>query len=77
LEKSVRAHGKGGKRKNVSAKDSRSTRSDPILQSYEDKLRLRYATAVGIHRGGKKGRIELEFYDDDDLSRILEILLDA
>jgi ParB family chromosome partitioning protein len=77
LEKSVRAHGKGRKRKNVSAKDSRSTRSDPILQSYEDKLRLRYATAVGIHRGGKKGRIELEFYGDDDLSRILEILLDA
>jgi len=77
LEQSVRTHGKGRKRKNVSTKDSRSTPSDPVLQSYEDKLRQRYATAVGIHRGGKKGRIELEFYDDDDLGRILEILLDA
>ncbi len=79
LEKSVRAHGKGRKRKNGSGKQnaSRTVSADPVLQAYEEKLRLRYATAVGIHRGDKKGRIELEFYDDDDLGRILEILLDA
>ena len=78
LEKSVRAHGKGRKRRADNGKGAARTPSgDPIIQSFEEKLRLRYATAVGIHRGGKKGRIELEFYDDDDLERILEILLDT
>ncbi len=79
LEKSVRAHGKGRKRRNADNGKgaTRKPSGDPVLQSFEEKLRLRYATAVGIHRGGKKGRIELEFYDDDDLERILEILLDT
>jgi ParB family chromosome partitioning protein len=27
-----------------------------------------------IHPGSKKGRIELEYYGDDDLQRILELL---
>ncbi|MDP7632654.1 MAG: ParB/RepB/Spo0J family partition protein, partial [Candidatus Latescibacteria bacterium] len=76
LEKSVRAHGKGRRRKSTSKDKTRATTTDPVLQSYEEKLRHRFATSVGIHRGGKKGRIELEFYDDDDLGRILEILLD-
>lgn len=79
LEKSVRVHGKGRKpRGGGNGKTGKRAESgDPIIQSFEEKLRLRYATAVGIHRGGKKGRIELEFYDDEDLERILEILLDT
>ncbi len=53
----------------------RRGRNDPITDSYEEKLRHRFATAVGIHRSAKKGRVEIEFYDDDDLERILELLL--
>jgi ParB family chromosome partitioning protein len=50
-------------------------RNDPIIDSYEEKLRHRFATAVDIRRSAKKGRVEIEFYDDDDLDRILELLL--
>ena len=34
----------------------------------------RFATHVSIHHGLKKGRIELEYYGDDDLQRLLDLL---
>ena len=37
-------------------------------------LRDRFATHVSIHHGAKKGRIELEYYGDDDLQRLLDLL---
>jgi ParB family chromosome partitioning protein len=50
-------------------------RTDPIIVAFEEKLQHRYGTAVNIRRNPKKGRIEIEFYDDGDLERILELLL--
>ena len=49
--------------------------TDPLLSAYEERLRHFFATSVGIRRSSKKGRIEIEFYDDGDLERILELLL--
>ena len=81
LEKAVRVHSKG--RKRGKAGDNRDGKGngaaagrDPALVALEDKLRHRFSTAVAIHHGGRKGRIEIEYYDDDDLERILELLLD-
>ena len=34
----------------------------------------RFATQVAIHHGDKKGKIEIEYYGDDDLSRLLDLL---
>ncbi|MXX13572.1 MAG: chromosome partitioning protein ParB, partial [Gemmatimonadetes bacterium] len=31
-------------------------------------------TAVNISRRGSKGKIEIEFYSNDDLERVLELL---
>ncbi len=80
LEQAVRARSKGEGQKRGKTGGGRSGGSgagrDPALIDIEDKLRQRYATAVAIHHGGKKGRIEIEYYDDDDLERILELLLD-
>ena len=50
-------------------------RTDPLIIAFEEKLQHRYGTAVNIRRNPKKGRIEIEFYDDGDLERILELLL--
>jgi ParB family chromosome partitioning protein len=47
---------------------------DAHLRALQNKLRDRFATHVMIHPGAKKGRIELEYYGDDDLQRILELL---
>ena len=54
---------------------------DSHLKHLTDKLHGRFSTAVRLtpsmtHANGKriKGRIEIDFYDNDDLGRLLEIL---
>lgn len=47
---------------------------DVFIQERESVLRDRFGTSVNIHKGKRKGRIEIEFYSDHDLERIIEIL---
>lgn len=49
-------------------------KKDVFLQERESFLRERLGTAVTIQRGKRKGKIEIEFYNDDDLDRIIELL---
>ncbi|GGA70339.1 ParB/RepB/Spo0J family partition protein [Ornithinibacillus halotolerans] len=51
-----------------------SPKKDIFLQERESVLRDRLGTAVSIQRGKRKGKIEIEFYNDDDLDRIIEVL---
>jgi ParB family chromosome partitioning protein len=60
-----------GKRK-IRAK--RLKRVYPQLQLIEDKLKQHLGTSVKLVKGRKKGKITIEFYSDDDLNRILELL---
>lgn len=78
LEKAVRTQGKGRKRGKSKPRQgsANGARKDPTLAALEEKLRHRFATSVAIQHGGKKGRIEIEYYNDDDLERILDLLLD-
>lgn len=79
LEKEARLAGKGTRKRGKArggSKPNGSTAKDPTLVALEEKLRHRFATAVAIHHGGKKGRIEIEYYDDDDLERLLDLLLE-
>jgi ParB family chromosome partitioning protein len=49
---------------------------DPHLDNFEERLRHRFGTSVAIHRGRDlSGRIEVQFYSDQDLERILDLLL--
>ncbi len=48
---------------------------NPIFLQAEDRLRSQFGTAVKIKSQGKKGKIEIEYYDDDDFNRILELVL--
>lgn len=48
--------------------------SDRIIQQYEEKFRFQLGTAVKIHSGKKRGKIEIEYYSLDDLERILNLL---
>ena len=43
------------------------------LTSLADSLSRRFGTKVQIKRRGKKGKLEIEFYSDDDLNRLLEL----
>ncbi|MDJ0849730.1 MAG: ParB/RepB/Spo0J family partition protein [Myxococcota bacterium] len=58
-------------------KAPRTTRpaSDPNLQRLVDLLRQRFQTRVRIQGDASRGRIELEYFGDEDLERITGILL--
>ncbi len=48
---------------------------DPDIAGLEDELRRALGTRVSVHPSGKsKGRIEIEYYNLDDLERILDIV---
>jgi ParB family transcriptional regulator, chromosome partitioning protein len=50
------------------------TVSSATIADLQDKLRQYLGTNVAIHHGPKRGRIEIEYYGDDDLQRILNII---
>ena len=47
---------------------------DPNLLFLEEDLQRYFGTAVNISRRGSRGKIEIEFYSNDDLERVLELL---
>jgi ParB family chromosome partitioning protein len=44
------------------------------IVAIEERLRQKLATHVSVHHGKKKGRIQIEYYGNDDLTRLLGIL---
>jgi ParB family chromosome partitioning protein len=48
--------------------------TDVHINALASKLRQRLATHVAIHHSPKKGRIEIEYYGDDDLQRLLDLI---
>ncbi|MBO8164798.1 MAG: ParB/RepB/Spo0J family partition protein [Brevibacillus sp.] len=55
-------------------KAKKVVKKEPIIQQMEERLRSRFGTLVQIKTGTRKGKIEIEFYSNDDLERILELL---
>ncbi|MFT5365831.1 MAG: ParB family chromosome partitioning protein [Candidatus Latescibacterota bacterium] len=47
---------------------------DPNILSLEEDLQRQFGTSVNINRRGQKGKIEIEFYSDDDLNRVLDLI---
>lgn len=45
-----------------------------FIREHETSLRERFGTSVSIKQNKKKGKIEIEFFSNDDLERILELL---
>jgi ParB family chromosome partitioning protein len=48
-------------------------RKIPALLEVENYLRGLLGTSVKVHPGLKRGRIEIEYYTDEDLDRLLEL----
>ncbi|WP_342047001.1 ParB/RepB/Spo0J family partition protein [Bacillus sp. OTU530] len=58
---------------------SRETKEDKkekniFFQEQESFLRDHFGTAVKISKGSKKGKIEIDFFSEEDLQRILDLL---
>ena len=56
---------------------SRSVDVDPNVAAAADRLTRALATKVRIARKGKGGRIEIDYYSDEELQRLYELLLTA
>jgi ParB family chromosome partitioning protein len=52
----------------------KSTSEDRHLASVAENLSRRFGTKVEIRRRGKKGRLQIEFYSNQDLDRLLQLL---
>ncbi|MFY0546286.1 ParB/RepB/Spo0J family partition protein [Brevibacillus sp. H7] len=64
------------KQLNVSRETNKkkAVKKEPLLSQMEERLRIRFGTSVKIKKGSKRGKIEIDFYSNDDLQRILDIL---
>ena len=49
---------------------------DPNVKAAETKLMRRFGTSVKIVAKGKAGKIEIQYYNNDDLDRIYQLLMD-
>jgi len=62
------------KEKRKSNKQKEPNSLDNQLKLLCEGLSRHFGTKVQIKRSGKKGRVEIEFYSEDDLERLLEML---
>lgn len=66
------------KSKSLSKRPIKKTqkRKDPFILDIEENLMRTLGTKVSISKGRNKGKIEIEYYNDEDLERILELIGD-
>lgn len=48
--------------------------ASPFLEQKAEELQSYFGTSVSIQQGKNKGKIEIEFFSDEDLDRILQLL---
>ena len=74
-EKLCRSPEPGSKTKVARETRHRQRQDDPNLIDVQDKLRRFLGTKVSINRlSDNRGKIEIEFYDDEDLIRLLDLM---
>ena len=56
------------------SRETKAPNKDIHTEATESQLREYFGTQVQIRKAKNKGKIEIEFYSEDDLQRILEIL---
>lgn len=61
-------------KKKPKASGSKKKSVDPHIVAIQNKLRDHFATHTTVQHGAKKGKIEIEYYGNDDLGRILNLL---
>ena len=61
---------------NIKEVPKKSKEKDVFIVDVEEKLRNIFGTKVNISKGKKKGKIEIEYYNEDDLKNIVSMLLE-
>ena len=65
------------RRKGRGTPRTQAATGDPNVEAAADRLTRALATKVRIAKKGERGRIEIEFYGDEELQRLYEFLLTA
>jgi len=55
-------------------KKKKPAKNEPVLVEIEERLRSLFGTSVKIKKGTKRGKIEIDFYSQEDLQRIIDLL---
>ena len=68
--------GKSGKTTDDGTRSGGSTPREgaAAIQRIQTNLRHKFATSVNVQHSEKKGKIEIEYYGNDDLGRLLDLL---
>ena len=61
---------------NIKEVPKKSKEKIVFIVDVEEKLRNIFGTKVNISKGKKKGKIEIEYYNEDDLNNIVSMLLE-
>jgi len=61
---------------NIKEIPKKTKEKDVFIVDVEEKLRNIFGTKVNISKGKKKGKIEIEYYNKDDLNNIVSMLLE-
>ena len=56
-------------------KDKKQKRKDPEVALIEEEMQHKLGTKVNIRQGKKRGRIEIQYFSNDDLKRLLKMIL--
>ena len=65
----------GASEKSGDAEKAAASREVDIhIRAITNRLREHLATHVAVQHSAKKGKIEIEYYGDDDLQRLLELI---
>lgn len=73
-EKLVSDHLKGGQGVKKETAASGATILTPYMQQLQERLQAHMGTRVRLAHGEKKGKIEIEYFGNDDLDRVLGVL---
>lgn len=74
-EKLVRNYLKKGEDKKTSEKEKDFSQMETIYHQLEERMKSVIGTKVAIHsRNYKKGKIEIEYYSNDELERIIDLI---
>ena len=74
LARQGNVHTGPGSRAPSAGKTPRQPPLPAVIQHLQNRLREYLATHVALKHGDKKGSIEIEYYGNDDLQRILDVL---
>ena len=74
-EKLVRKVSAEGKIKKVEKKDIFTPQEEMVYKQYEEKMKVLMGTKVSInYKTRDKGKIEIEYYSQDEVERIMEMM---